>query len=68
MHVQALDKGQKDIIPQPSMDAWALGVMAYELLTGGPAFQILVDGPKQARPQSLPDRLSVQLLRTSISA
>ena len=28
----------------PALDAWSLGVMAFELLTGAPAFDILADG------------------------
>eukprot|EP00892_Ulva_mutabilis_P004147 jgi/Ulvmu1/2103/UM125_0007.1 len=28
----------------PAMDAWSLGVMAYELMTGAPAFRLLTDG------------------------
>eukprot|EP00892_Ulva_mutabilis_P006551 jgi/Ulvmu1/4268/UM194_0008.1 len=28
----------------PALDAWSLGVMAFELLTGAPAFNLLTDG------------------------
>eukprot|EP00892_Ulva_mutabilis_P004148 jgi/Ulvmu1/2104/UM125_0008.1 len=28
----------------PALDAWSLGVMAFELLTGAPAFQMVTDG------------------------
>ena len=34
----------------PALDAWSLGVMAFELLTGAPAFNHLADGRARVRP------------------
>jgi serine/threonine protein kinase len=34
-------------IAQPSMDAWAMGVMAFELLTGKPAFDKFKGGAEK---------------------
>jgi serine/threonine protein kinase len=47
--VRALTQKARTIVPDPAMDAWALGVMAYEVLTGAPVFNILVEGPQQVR-------------------
>ena len=51
--IQALHRRECTIVPEPSLDAWSLGVMAFELLTGKPAFQPLVDGTQQARSSTL---------------
>ena len=49
--VRAFASGATTMACQPSQDAWALGVMAFELLTGASAFQIVTDGQsKVCRP------------------
>jgi len=47
--IQALAGNERRMIPEPSLDAWALGVMAFELLTGQAAFQVMVDGAEDVR-------------------
>ena len=42
--VEAFSVGMRHMEAQPALDAWALGVMAFELLTGAPAFNLLTDG------------------------
>jgi eukaryotic-like serine/threonine-protein kinase len=42
--VRALEMGTKTIIGTTALDAWSLGVMAFELLTGSPAFRLVTDG------------------------
>ena len=42
--VHALVAGERVIHASPALDAWALGVMAFELLTGAPAFNLLTAG------------------------
>ena len=46
---RALVTGKADIQASPALDAWALGVMAFELLTGAPAFNILTAGAGPVR-------------------
>ena len=57
-----------------SVDAWALGVMALELLTGAPAFRIVTDGIVHVRPSAvlqvltcLPINLQVVALKAETS-
>lgn len=38
--VEELQKGATAVTPQPAQDVWALGVIAIELLTGSPAFDL----------------------------
>jgi eukaryotic-like serine/threonine-protein kinase len=42
--VRAFDMGIDSIESNPVLDAWSLGVMAFELLTGSPAFRLVTDG------------------------
>jgi eukaryotic-like serine/threonine-protein kinase len=42
--VHAFEMGAKSIESTPALDAWSLGVMAFELLTGLPAFRLVTDG------------------------
>ena len=44
--------GKQSIQASPALDAWALGVMAFELLTGAPAFNILTAGANSVRAKS----------------
>ena len=47
--VSAVRSKHKYIRADPALDAWALGVMAFELLTGEPAFHVLSDGKDEVR-------------------
>jgi serine/threonine protein kinase len=51
--IEAYQAKAKTIIATEAMDAWAMGVVAFELLTGGNAFS-LVHGSKQVRYTSCP--------------
>jgi eukaryotic-like serine/threonine-protein kinase len=42
--VHAFEMGSKSIESTPALDEWSLGVMAFELLTGLPAFRLVTDG------------------------
>jgi eukaryotic-like serine/threonine-protein kinase len=42
--VRAFEMGIDSIESNPALDAWSLGVMAFELLTGSPAFRLVTDG------------------------
>jgi eukaryotic-like serine/threonine-protein kinase len=42
--VRTLEMGLKSIESSPALDAWSLGVLAFELLTGLPAFRLVTDG------------------------
>ena len=40
---------RNSIESNPALDAWSLGIMAFELLTGAPAFRMLTDGRCRVR-------------------
>ena len=42
--VHAVYANQYSMEASPALDAWSLGVMAFELLTGAPAFQLVTEG------------------------
>ena len=42
------------IVASPATDAWALGVMVFELLTGRPAFESAAHGREMVCPPPLP--------------
>ena len=50
--VKAYQDSEPMIESTPALDAWSLGVMAFELLTGAPAFKLLTEG--RCRVRSLP--------------
>ena len=41
---------QRSIESTPQLDAWSLGVMAWELLTGAPPFDLVGEGVAEVRP------------------
>ena len=47
--VATLHHGERRMRVTPAVDAWAIGVVAFELLTGAPAFNFLTDGSSQVR-------------------
>ena len=49
--VHAFVSGLPTIRAAPALDAWALGVMAFELLTGAPAFDLLTAGASAVRTE-----------------
>ena len=55
--VIAHEAGAKRLLVTPALDAWSLGVMAFELFTGSPAFKFLTDGrAKVSTPSFTPKR------------
>lgn len=47
----ALVEGEETVITECAMDAWAIGVIAFELLTGKPAFR-MAHGKQEVRTAS----------------
>jgi serine/threonine protein kinase len=47
--IHAFQMGEKSIVSATALDAWSLGVMAFELLTGSPAFRLVTDGRTKVR-------------------
>ena len=44
-----MSDGEKTIVADAAMDAWAMGVVAYELLTRQSAFSLLTEGKESVR-------------------
>ena len=47
--VEAHEEGRGAVRATEALDAWSLGVMAFELLTGAPAFKFLTEGRAKVR-------------------
>ena len=47
--VEAHEEGRGAVQATEELDAWSLGVMAFELLTGAPAFKFLTEGRTKVR-------------------
>ena len=47
--LRAVELNSPTIQSAPAIDAWSLGVMAFELLTRAPAFRLVTDGPAKVR-------------------
>jgi serine/threonine protein kinase len=45
--VEAVHRGERKIQPEVSQDVWSLGVTAFELLTGVPAFELATDSTQE---------------------
>ena len=72
--VRALHKQQHYVEAMPALDAWSLGVMAFELLTGAPAFDFLSDGCAGVRMSHIyllgarSDRLRIACVQTQTNS
>jgi serine/threonine protein kinase len=64
--VRAFEMGKDRIESNPALDAWSLGVMAFELLTGLPAFRLVTDGRARVRSDSTVS-LAPQLMAISFT-
>jgi serine/threonine protein kinase len=64
--LHAVEMGMKTIESTPALDAWSLGVMAFELLTGSPAFQLVTDGRARVRFSVMASMLGQNLFHTSL--
>ena len=51
--VEAFHSDKRLIESTPALDAWSLGIMAFELLTGAPAFRLLTDGRCRVRSAAM---------------
>ena len=51
---RAFFAGDRYIESHPALDTWSLGGMAFELLTGAPAFNLLTDGRRGVRSPTPP--------------
>ena len=47
--IAAFTAGEPDVETSSALDAWSLGVIAFELLTGATAFKLLTDGAPRVR-------------------
>lgn len=65
--VQAYERGEREIRCVPELDSWALGVLAFELLRGTPAFDMAAEGQAKVCPAvQHPDHsLTLQVHRPS---
>ena len=53
--VRAHEAGAACLEVTAALDSWSLGVMAFELLTGAPAFKFLTEGRAKVRTRAMPE-------------
>ena len=66
--VTAYQRRKSHIQCGPALDAWSLGILAFELLTGAPAFDLVAEGKAGVRSQSSATQpVPTYMLRTRCS-
>ena len=58
---QACRGRHRSVVARPALDAWSLGVTAFELLTGAPAFDMLAYGRRHPPVRCDRERIHVVL-------